>query len=87
MSRRGGGSNNLFLRAGLPFIVFVAGGSLFLSYVVTGHVETRDRKRQSQSLRQFDLQEEHRKLQQQFASGEDFKIVRIPRPGEKGDAT
>jgi hypothetical protein len=49
--------------------------------MVTGHVDARATTK-SRSLREFDLEEEHRKLQQSFTTGEDFKVVRIQRPDE-----
>jgi hypothetical protein len=49
--------------------------------MVTGHVDARATSK-SRSLREFDLEEEHRKLQQSFTTGEDFKVVRIQRPDE-----
>ncbi|CAM9397687.1 unnamed protein product [Phaeothamnion confervicola] len=77
---RGGGA---FLKAGLPLVAFLVGGSLMLSTFVGGGVEARDRQRQARSVsaRQFDIEEEHKKIMAQMDLG-DLKIVRVPRPNE-----
>ena len=52
-----------------------------LSQMVKGHVDSRA-SRQSRSIREFNIEEEHKKLQEKFSSGDDLKIVRIKRPDE-----
>ena len=49
--------------------------------MVKGHVDSRA-SRQSRSIREFNIEEEHKKLQEKFNSGDDLKIVRIKRPDE-----
>eukprot|EP00752_Nemacystus_decipiens_P002214 g2104.t2 len=76
-SRRGASS---FLSAGLPFVTFIVGGSYMLSEFVSGQVHVKDVRKRSKSLREFDIEEEHRNIMKEF--NEDFEIKRVPRPGE-----
>jgi len=51
--------SNTFFRVGLPFVVFVVGGFVGLSQFVGGKFEIRDMRVKSQSVRAFNLEEEH----------------------------
>jgi hypothetical protein len=67
-------------------MVFVAGGAWVLSSFTAGGVAARQgRGSKSLSQRQFDLEEEHRKIQEQFGEGKEFRVVRIPRPGDPNE--
>ncbi|CAM9447594.1 unnamed protein product [Discosporangium mesarthrocarpum] len=78
MGSRGG---NMFFRSGLPLVVFIVGGSCVLSQFVSGQVDVKDMRRGSKSLREFNLEEEHRRTMREF--DEDFEITRIPRPEDR----
>lgn len=82
MSRRG----NVFLRTGLPLVVLVVGGSWFLSNFTQTAVELKDQRNRSSSERQFDLEEENKKLIKQLDI-DNFSLSRIPRPDEVADST
>ena len=46
------------------------------------HMEMKDRKEQSTTVRKFDIEEEHRKLMKQLDI-DNFSLSRIPRPEEE----
>ncbi|CAN0568060.1 unnamed protein product, partial [Ectocarpus sp. 12 AP-2014] len=46
-----------FLKAGLPFVTFIVGGSYMLSEFVSGQVHVKDVRKRSKSLREFDIEE------------------------------
>lgn len=80
MASRRKGPNHL-LKAGLPMILLVVGGSLFLTNFTQTRVELKDRVIKSSSEKQFDLEEENRKLLKKLDI-DNFTLSRIPRPGE-----
>lgn len=63
-------------------ILLVVGGSLFLTNFTQTRVELKDRVLKSSSEKQFDLEEENRKLLKKLDI-ENFSLSRIPRPGEE----
>lgn len=70
------------LRVGVPLILFMCGGTYFLSVGMETKLEIKDRKMgQSKSVRNFDLEEEHKALMDKLKL-EDFSLSRIPRPDE-----
>jgi|EP01033_Poteriospumella_lacustris_P014546 hypothetical protein len=73
---------NYVLTAGLPMILLVVGGSLFLTNFTQTRVELKDRVLKSSSEKQFDLEEENRKLLKKLDI-ENFSLSRIPRPDEE----
>lgn len=80
MSRRRG--QNYLLKAGLPMILLVVGGSVFLTSFTQTRVEMKDRVMKSSTEKQFDLAEENRKLLKKLDI-DNFSLSRIPRPGEE----
>ncbi len=54
---------------------------------VQGRVEAKDRKVQSQSEREFSIEEEHRQMMAKLQPDKEasYKIVRIHRPEEDGE--
>lgn len=69
------------VKAGLPLVLFMLGGSYFLSIFVETHVEARDKNNQSKSTRKFNLEEEHKALMKKLDI-DNFTLSRIPRPEE-----
>ncbi len=63
-------------------ILLVVGGSLFLTNFTQTRVELKDRVLKSSSEKQFDLEEENRKLLKKLDI-ENFSLSRIPRPDEE----
>ncbi len=63
-------------------ILLVVGGSLFLTNFTQTRVEMKDRIIKSTSEKQFDLEEENRKLLKKLDI-DNFTLSRIPRPGEE----
>lgn len=70
------------LRYGAPFVIFCVGGFYGLEAFVSGRVQFMDMHQKKQSRRQFDIEEEHRKIMKKFDP--DFDIKRIERPNEEG---
>ena len=71
------------LRAGLPFVVLLAGGSLVLSNFVQGTVDGRDKRVRSQSEREYSIEKEHKKMMEKLNVKDDnFRNKRIVRPEE-----
>ena len=77
----GGKGKGALVKAGLPLIAFMIGGSYFLSIFVGTHVEVRDKNNQSKSIRKFDLEEEHKTLMKKLEI-DNYSLSRIPRPDE-----
>mmetsp|Transcript_9190 Transcript_9190/g.13802 ORF Transcript_9190/g.13802 Transcript_9190/m.13802 type:complete len:89 (+) Transcript_9190:27-293(+) len=73
----------IFLRAGLPFIILMGGGAYILSYFTSERVKISDSRKKKQSIREFDLEEEYKAIQEELRGMDDYKIVKIPRPDEK----
>ena len=71
----------MLLKAGIPMVLLVVGGSLFLTNFVNTQVELKDLHNKGTSERKFDLEEEHRKLLKQLDI-DNFTLSRIPRPDE-----
>lgn len=71
----------MLLKAGVPMILLVVGGSFFLSNFMETHMELKDKHMKSTPERQFDLEEENRQLLKKL-NIDDFKLSRIPRPDE-----
>ncbi len=72
---------NLFLKAGVPMIAMIVAGSVFLSNFVATQVEMKDKNEKAINERQFDIEEEHRKLLKRLDI-DNFTLSRIPRPEE-----
>mmetsp|Transcript_19681 Transcript_19681/g.25442 ORF Transcript_19681/g.25442 Transcript_19681/m.25442 type:complete len:129 (-) Transcript_19681:106-492(-) len=72
--------SNPFLRAGVPLICLVTGGSYLLSTFVQGKVEAKDAKQKSLTNRQFDLEEEYKTAMKELNVEESYIPKRIPRP-------
>eukprot|EP01036_Dinobryon_divergens_P025643 gene25643-34215_t len=70
-----------FLTAGTPLLLFLIGGSLFLSQFMDTHMELKDKHTKSTSERKFNLEEENKKLLKQLDI-ENFSLSRIPRPDD-----
>ncbi len=51
---------SVFMRTGLPFVIFVVGGFTVLNQFLNGKFEKRDILVKSQSEHAFNLDEEHR---------------------------
>jgi len=67
-------------KAGLPLVLFVAGGSFALSKFVEGKVDAKDLRTKSLTERQFNLEEEHAAISRKLNGElESFEITRIPR--------
>jgi len=73
---------NIFLKTGLPFVVLVVGGSLFLSNFTQTGVDLRDQRNKSSSEHHFNLEEENKKLLKKLDI-DNFSLSRIPRPDEE----
>ncbi|RHY54522.1 hypothetical protein DYB37_010142 [Aphanomyces astaci] len=73
--------SNLFVKVGMPFVLFVVGGFTVLNQFLDGKMEKKDVMVKSQSERAFNLDEEHRKIMQKLNTT-DLVIKRIPAPGE-----
>lgn len=72
---------NVLLRVGLPMMVFMVGGSWFLSTFMQTHMEIKDKHNKPTHIRQFNLEEENRKLLKRLDI-DSFSLSRIPRPDE-----
>ena len=72
---------------GAPLILFMLGGTYFLSVFLDTKMELKDRQMgNSTTIKKFDLDEEHKVLMKKLAS-KDFSLSRIPRPEDgKSDA-
>lgn len=68
------------LYVGVPLLLFMFGGTYFLSIFMDTKMEIKDRQMgSSTSIQKFDLEEEHKNLMAQLATKE-FSLSRIPRP-------
>lgn len=72
-----------FLTSGVPMILLILGGSYCVSLFMDTHYEVKDSQNKSVSIRQFDLEEEHKKMQAKLKI-DDYKLSRIPRPVDEG---
>jgi DNA-directed RNA polymerase subunit H (RpoH/RPB5) len=72
---------NVMLKAGIPLVLLVVAGSLFLSNFVTTQVEMKDKNNSATNEKEFTLEEEHRKLLKKLDI-ENYSLSRIPRPEE-----
>jgi hypothetical protein len=70
------------LKAGLPLVLLLAGGSYVLSTFTATQFEQKDKNRRKMSQKKFDIEEEHRRLMDLLKIDEGFLSVRIPRPSE-----
>jgi hypothetical protein len=61
-------STDIFLKAGLPLVLFIIAGSYGLSVFMRTHYEYKDKKDKSITVRNFDLEEEHRKTMEKVIS-------------------
>ena len=82
---RGSTGSKLLVRAGLPLVTFLVGGSLVLSHFMQTHMEIKDKRNTSVSKRKFDLEEEHKVLTAKL-NLDNFSLSRIPRPEGVDDA-
>lgn len=74
--------NQQLIYIGAPLLIFLLGGSYFLSIFMETHYELKDKQNDSKSVRKFDLEEEHRKLMKSLDI-DSFTLSRIPRPEEE----
>jgi hypothetical protein len=72
---------NLFLTAGLPLMLLVVAGSVLISNFLQTQVELKGFSHKTSSPRQFDLEEEHRKLTKQLDI-DNYTLSKIPKPEE-----
>ena len=68
-------------KAGLPLVIVIIGGAYTLSLFMQTHYEYKDKKDKNVNERKFNIEEEHKKIEQQLNIKE-FSLSRIPRPGE-----
>ncbi|TYZ62469.1 hypothetical protein PybrP1_005590 [[Pythium] brassicae (nom. inval.)] len=68
-----------FATVGLPLLLFVAGGYFALTQFVGGKFEARDHMIKSNTTREFDLEEEHKKITKKLVL-DDFEIKPVPKP-------
>jgi hypothetical protein len=68
---------------GVPLLLFMIGGTYFLSVFTNARIEIKDQQqgkgKNSQTIRNFDLEEEHKNLMSKL-NLDDFSLSRIPRP-------
>mmetsp|Transcript_6980 Transcript_6980/g.10523 ORF Transcript_6980/g.10523 Transcript_6980/m.10523 type:complete len:81 (+) Transcript_6980:55-297(+) len=74
---------NSFFKFGIPLVAFIVGGSFFLGKFVEGQVEKRDKRVRSRTVKQFDLEEEHKRAMAALADNESYEMKRIARPEEQ----
>jgi len=67
---------------GVPLVLFMLGGSYFLSVFLGTQVEVKDKNNQSKSIRKFDLEEEHKQLMKKLDI-DGYSLSRIPRPEDE----
>lgn len=72
-----------FVRAGMPFLLFMGGGFWALQRFVEGKRELEDLSRGKRTLttRQYDLEEDWKKTMKKLNT--DFQLVEIPRPKDE----
>lgn len=70
---------NVFLTAGVPLLLLMISGSLLISFFLESQVEIQGKTKRSTSTRQFNLEEEHKKLLKNLDI-ENYSLSRIPRP-------
>ena len=73
---------NSFLSAGIPLVILVVSGSVLISYFLQSQVDVKGKTQRSTSTRQFDLEEEHRKLVKSLDI-DNYNLSRIPRSEEE----
>ena len=75
-------SGRPFLRAGLPFLLFIFGGSYFLSISIDDRLKEKEVTRGSKSDRQFEMEQEKEELMNKMSKTiNDFdNTKRIERP-------
>ena len=73
-----------FIRAGLPFLLFIIGGSYFLSISIDDRLKEKDIDKGSKSDRQFEMEQEKEELMAKMSKTiQDFdNTKRIERPEE-----
>ncbi len=69
----------ILIRAGIPMVILVVAGSLFLSNFLSTQVEMNEKTNSSKNEREFSLEEEHEKLLKKLDI-ENYTLSRIPRP-------
>ena len=69
------------MQAGVPMIIFIVGGSVGLSAFMQTHYELKDKKLNTQTVRNYDLAAEHAAMMKKL-DVENFTLSRIPRPEE-----
>ena len=74
------------LSTGVPFFCFVVGSFYLLSRFLESNVAVRDTRKNYKSKKQFDIEEEHRKMMSNL-NLDDFSLSRIPRPDEETTTT
>mmetsp|Transcript_21044 Transcript_21044/g.27285 ORF Transcript_21044/g.27285 Transcript_21044/m.27285 type:complete len:92 (+) Transcript_21044:34-309(+) len=84
--------HNVFIKHGLPLVLFVAGGSWILSQFTSGTILARDIRNKSKTERAFNLEEEYTEIQRklfgnQEPSARELILKRIPRPDEEAQSS
>ena len=74
------GNQSVLLKAGVPMVALILGGSWALSQFMQTHMDIKDKRSQSVSTRKFDLEEEHKALMKKLNIEGGFNLSRIPRP-------
>lgn len=76
--KRGSGTTTL-LKAGIPLVSLLLGGSFLLGHFMQTHMDIKDKRASSISKRKFDMDEEHKLLMKKLDL-DNFSLSRIPRP-------
>lgn len=79
--RRKKSGYNQVLYSGVPLLLFMIGGTYFLSVFLQTHNEIKDKQANSVSVRKFDIAKEHEQLMKKLDI-DNFTLSRIPRPDE-----
>jgi hypothetical protein len=80
------GGAGVAMRVGLPFVVLVCAGSLGLSQMMQTQFEIKDRKKgKSVNKRQYDIEEEHKRIMQKLNLDGEYSLSRIPRPDDEDE--
>ena len=67
LSKRTRAKNEGFMKAGLPLVLFIVAGAYGLSVFMSTHYEYKDKRDKSTTVRNFDLEEEHRKTMEKVS--------------------
>ncbi len=70
-----------FLTVGVPFIIFMFGGYLFLAEFMKTHVEMKDQRNKTKSIIDYEIEEEYNSMVKGLDT-ENYRLSAVPRPGE-----